>query len=155
MIEDDSDGEYPESGKPSGNPKDSYRNELLLCDKEAVRDYDKVILVLSGGALGLTLAFGDITKLDSLLGRNWLLAAWSAWAFSVACVMASLYCSHRATRTAIDRIDALPDSENITLKTITSRWDKATCWLNPSGGILFILGVCLLIVFMTKNFKDH
>lgn len=129
---------------------DDYRRALVAAEQKAQEDYDKHVIALSGGALGISFLFLK----DVIGGRpiewDWaLLAAWYCWAASIIAVLASFFLSQLALRAAIRQLNAG--------KIYDSRpggvFATATAVLNVSGGILFFVGVCLMTTFAGINIK--
>jgi len=125
-----------------------YRDHLVAAEQKAQEDFDKTILSLSGGALGVSFAF---TK--EILGKppfkhpQFLFLAWVCWGLSVFVVLASYFASHLALRKAIKQVDGgLPKGERV-----GGIYDLITANLNAFGAILFSVGVLLIIVFAHSN----
>jgi hypothetical protein len=130
--------------------RDDYRSALLDCDKKSVEEYDKAVMTLSGGAIGVSFAFlKDIVGSGTLHATFFLLFAWCVWGMSITAVLFSHYCSHRSMRRAL--ID-LADN-NLNYHKPGRRWDDAINFLNPFGGILFFIGLCSLLWFVSQNLK--
>ncbi len=71
-----------------------YRNHLVLAGQKAQEDYDKAVMTLSGGALGISFAFlKDIVGPGDLLNETLLFFAWISWGLSVTAVLFSYYFS--------------------------------------------------------------
>ena len=126
----------------------AYRSQLLAAEQKMQEDFDKTVLSLSGGALGISFAFiTDVVGDGPLVQTSLLLAAWIVWGLSVVCVLASFYVSHLALRTAIAQID----SERIRQERPGGRYDELTAALNAVGGLLFLAGVILVVLFVSRN----
>ena len=67
-----------------------YRSALLEGDKASVQEYDKAVMALSGGAIGISFTFlktiGDFNTLER---PCLLLLAWGLWGFSIVSVLTS------------------------------------------------------------------
>jgi len=122
-----------------------YRAHLYQLEQKAQESFDKSVLSLSGGALGVSFAFTE-----SFVGRppysmQILLAlAWIAWAASIVAVLTSFFTSTIALRKELAR--GLPAADGR-----GNRFDTITGVLNVIGGLLFPTGVVLLAVFVLKN----
>lgn len=128
-----------------------YRGLLTKTEQESQAEFDKTILALSGGALGLSFAFiKDIVGSEHVIHTSFLLMAWIAWGFSSLAVLVSFFTSQLALRKAIRQLDGgnLP-------KRPGGWFDKLTGGLNLSGLILFIVGLTAMIVFLKYNLKDR
>ena len=57
-----------------------YRSHLILAEQKAQEDYDKTVVFLSGGALGISFAFvKDFIGTGPMVSQNWLIWAWICW----------------------------------------------------------------------------
>lgn len=125
-----------------------YRDHIVLAEKDAQQEFDKAVFALSGGAIGISFAFvTDIVDPKVMVCTGVLIAAWSAWAVSLICVLLSYFFSGQALRRTIQQIDkgTLYDEPPGGL------FDVATSWLNMGGGLLFVLGLLFMIVFVNSN----
>jgi hypothetical protein len=114
--------------------------------------YDKWILTLSGGALGLSITFIEkIAKNPTPDTLFWLEISWVCLVISLLTALLSLVTSQSAIRENREELD-LAHSENRAPSLSFSRWfTYITNGLNWSSLILFILGVVFLCVFSFKN----
>jgi hypothetical protein len=125
-----------------------YREMLVKADQKAQEDYDKTILLLSGGALGISLGFlKDIVGDRPAEYSGWLIASWASWAASLTCVLASYYFSQQAIRRMIRELDA----GRIYAGYPAGCLGRATAFLNAAGGLLFVVGVVTIVVFVSQN----
>ena len=124
----------------------SYRDMLQKLEQESQKSYDKTVLTLSGGALGVSFAFvKDIIGDSPVVCNIALTLAWVIWGFSVACVLFSFFFSQRALKKAVYQLDAGNIPGNY--------FDKVTSFLNVAGGVLFLLGLISMVVFVAKNVR--
>lgn len=125
-----------------------YRKLLVTAEQRAQEDFDKTVLALSGGALGISFAFVKNIIGDQPAVYSWaLLSAWIAWGFSVTCVLASYFVSQIALRHAIKQVD----DNKIFEQSPGGIYSKITAVLNAFGGLLFLLGVVLMVMFAALN----
>lgn len=125
---------------------EKYRELLQKLENEAQDQYDKTVLYLSTGALGISFTFlKDIVNVDNAIAIIWLIGAWVSWAVSVSAILWSFFSSRLALRKAIQAIDEEKFPEN--------KADLVTTILNFLSGILFIVGLICIIVFVTKNLE--
>lgn len=111
-------------------------------------EYDKGVLTLSGGALGISLVFlKDVVGTKPILHGGYLLAAWIVWGLSIAFVLSSYFTSTKALRRAI----ADTDEKTIYITLAQSGWATATKILNALGGLCFFVGIILLVTFVSFN----
>ncbi|MBK8401432.1 MAG: hypothetical protein IPL29_10390 [Propionivibrio sp.] len=125
-----------------------YRKWLVAAEQKSQDDFDKTVLTLSGGALGISFAFlKDIVGPQTIVLSGFLLAAWLAWAFSTFSVLTSYYLSHLALRRAISQVD----DGTIFKKPPGGVFACLTAILNGTGAVLFLVGVCCITVFTVAN----
>ncbi|MDR6520587.1 hypothetical protein J2789_003273 [Variovorax paradoxus] len=127
-----------------------YRKSLVAAEQKAQEDFDKTVLALSGGALGISFAF-----LKDVIGSNpvaypfFLFTAWVTWGFSTFSVLASYHLSHLALRKAIRQVD-----EGLIYKQRAgAAFAIWTARLNETGAVLFLIGVLCITIFAGFNFK--
>ncbi len=127
-----------------------YRSLLIAAAQKSQEDYDKTVLALSGGALGISFAFvKDIVGPRPLVHPHLLLLAWVVWGVSVACVLGSFYFSNLAFRHAIAQVDA----GTIYAQPPGGSSRRLTAVLNAFGGLLFLIGVLLIVGFAFYNLR--
>ena len=125
-----------------------YRKHLIGAEQKAQEDFDKAVLSLSGGALGISFAFiKDIVGVGSINNPGLLLFSWGCWGSSIIAILASYFFSHLSLRKAINQVD----SDEIYKGHPGGAFDWITAFLNACGGILFFVGVILMIVFVAFN----
>jgi len=128
----------------------AYREHLIKAEQESLRDYDKTLLSLSGGALGISFAFiRDIVGDGPIEHPRLLLAAWIAWGLAATATLFSFYLSHHALRTAIRQVDA----ETIHKRTPGGCASCVISVLNVTTGVLFLVGVILIVLFVSYNLR--
>lgn len=127
---------------------DEYRQHLVMTEQKAQEAYDKTVLTLSGGALGVSFAFLDkFVTSESVCCALFLVLAWTSWGASVTAVLASHFCGQRAVRRAIEQVDR----REIYIRRPGGTFAFLTDCLNVAGGVLFLAGVIFLIVFVYWN----
>ncbi len=125
-----------------------YRDYIIRAEQKAQDDYDKTVIALSGGALGVSFAFiKDIIGSDSISIAILLFLSWLFWTSSITCVLASYYTSHLSLRNVIKKIDA----GEAQAPRLGGFADWMTAILNALGGILFVAGVVLMSIFIKIN----
>jgi hypothetical protein len=125
------------------NSNSDYRKHLVDTRQKSQDAYDKTVLALSAGALGVTISFvKEIVGGHPVLLRL-LLVAWICWGISCATVLYSHFSSVAAHNEAIAALD-----EN---REPNIGSDKATKILNLVSGALFLLGLLLFCVFAYIN----
>jgi hypothetical protein len=130
------------------DPMTDYRKWLIAAEQKSQEDFDKTVLSLSGGALGISFVFlKDVIGPQPLVLSGFLLAAWLTWAFSTFSVLTSFYLSHLALRRAIAQVD----DGTIHKQQPGGIFAFLTAVLNATGAVLFLVGVCCITVFAGAN----
>lgn len=136
--------EAPDDERP--DPK--YREFLVLAAQKSQDSFDKALLTLSGGALGISIVFlKDIVGDQPVECLIMLIAAWLAWGSSLLCVVASFQCSNYALRETIRQCD----DGSIYTSNPGGWYAPLTRFLNVIGGLLFIGGVAAMLIFVALN----
>ena len=126
---------------------DEYRRQLIALEQKAQESYDKTLLTLSGGALGLSFAFvTTLVQRGSMRVSGLLIGAWFSWALSLATTLTSHLTSQAAIRRAIKDFDSGRPVERP-----GGRYDLLTVVLNVGAGVLFIVGVVFAGFFVWRN----
>lgn len=125
-----------------------YRAHLVTAYQKAIEDYDKSIMSLSGGALGISFAFvKDFIGTGTVVNRSILFSAWICWGVSVTSVVASFFISHLSLRYAIKQVD----TGVVYQQSPGGLYSRITAFLNAFGGLLFLIGVILIALFVWQN----
>ena len=119
------------------------RKEYIESYYHSQDQFDKAVLTLSGGAIGVSFAFMNDVVGDDPHHIMWILLAWTAWSLSIIFIFISFYVGAQAFRQEIKNLDEG--------KVGGSRWSTAVGWLNPLAGIMFVLGVLFLGFFVALN----
>lgn len=139
--------------------QDTYlntRNSYNEAELEVSGRYDKWILTLSGGALGLSITF--IEKIatnptaDTLF---WLKLSWICLVLSLLAALLSLVTSQSAIRENRKELD-LANSEQRAPRLCFPRWfTYFTNILNWGALLFFIFGVVFMCIFSFKNIDQR
>jgi hypothetical protein len=128
--------------------RQSYDNAEL----EVSGRYDKWILTLSGGALGLSITFIDkIAKHPTIDTLCWLKVAWACLVLSLLTALLSLVTSQSAIRENRRELDNAHREERSPRLSFPRWFTWITNGLNWGALLLFILGATFLCVFSFKN----
>lgn len=134
--------------EPTKTPPSEYRQWLISAEQKAQDDFDKAVLSLSGGALGISFIFvKDIIGPGVIHDPVWILLAWLSWAFSSLAILSSFFASHLALRRAIKQCD----DGSIYRQTPGGIFSSVTRNLNALGAMLFVVGVCFMAAFIYSN----
>lgn len=133
---------------------EEYHNQLNLARQSSYEQYDKSILFLSIGALGLSLSFlRDISSPSSIHYPILLLLSWYGFASSIVLTVISFIISQRAMERQMEI------AEDYYLKGSDDAFgsknfsDTTTMVLNLLTGILFIVSIFLTLIFVTLNLQ--
>jgi hypothetical protein len=123
-----------------------YRNFLVAADQRAQQDFDKTVLTLSCGAIGISFAFTkEIVDVAPVADLEWLTWSWRFWACSSLAILASHYFSHMSLLKTIKQVD----QGNIYIQKPGGFWADLTGWTNLFGGLFFVVGVLTFIHFVS------
>lgn len=126
-----------------------YREHLIGARQKAQEDYDKAVLSLSGGALGISFIFvKDFIGQNPIVSPHLLMYAWISWGVSSLAILVSFYMSHLSLDTAIQQIDKgeyryRPGGVAVFFTNL----------FNAAGGVLFCTGVGLIASFAYFNMR--
>jgi hypothetical protein len=123
-------------------------------ERDQTRFIDQSVLSLSGGALGISLAF-----VDKFIGASgaalplFLAIAWGALVSSIVAVLVGMHVS----QWAIDR--HIRDLERYSIAPTgtafpSNPWAKCTSVANAIASLLFIVGIICLLVFVYANYTS-
>lgn len=131
---------------------DEFWKHLVEARYRAQESYDKTLVVLASGALGLS--FTIAKEFQPGLGtdaRCLMFLAWVAWASSLAAMLASYLTSLQALTLSIRQLDSEdPDDTQASSEKLGGRWTSATTVLNLLGSVCFVLGVIFFAVLVGK-----
>ncbi len=131
-------------------PLQQYRAHLVAAEQKSQEEYDKTVVSLSGGALGISFVFlKDITGIGPIQHKGFLLIAWICWGVSITSVLFSFFASSLALRRALSQVDA----NKTYVEHIGGKFDHVTSVLNVIGGVLFFIGVVLIALFAWYNLE--
>ncbi len=128
-----------------------YLEALRASEFQAIDEFDKTILALTGGAFGVSFAFlKDIVAPGLIVNKGWLMTAWIAWCCALMANLTSFYFSHLAMRRAQREYRRGERDE----AKLSGFFGTSVMWLNPSAGGLFIAGLICMSIFVTSNLRD-
>lgn len=125
-----------------------YRKQLVEFEQKIGEGFDKTLIALSGGALGLSIAFiKDIVGAETIVSHYYLIASWSFWATSLGSILFAFYFGQLAYRKAITQVD----NRTIKSENVGGIYGAIVSVLNAVGAVSFLLGVITIIIFSIKN----
>lgn len=124
-----------------------YRKLLQNLEIKSLESYDKAVMSLSGGGLGISFAFiNDYLGEASVNCKLLLVSSWVCWSISILIVIFSYLFSHYAIRKAIESVD----NGEIT-DSLGGKFDIITRVSNVLSGLLFFIGTILMVMFVSIN----
>lgn len=125
-----------------------YRTSLAETVRTLNESYDKMLLTLSGGALGLSIAFlKDVVTLDNVKNPELLLLSWVAFIVSLASVLGRVMFGIEAHRKAIAQVD----DGTIYKNKPGGRFSSLTRVLHILSAASLLIGLILIAVFAYRN----
>ncbi len=125
------------------------RKDLIKAEQSMYEHFDRAILTLSAGALGISIAFiNQIAPNPRVDTRGWILSAWLLFSLSALSTLISFLLSQVAFRKQVEICekvlleDKQKEQNNFSFMT--------TC-CNYLSIILFTLGVASLVIFSYLN----
>ncbi len=127
-----------------------YRGQLITYYVKSQDDFDKTLIALAGGALGISFAFVDGFVDPSSPQAVWSLSwSWILWSLCLVFVLCSFFASNLAARKALKQLD----DGTIYNKRTGGSANWITAALNIVGGCSFVVGVFLMIYFVIQNLE--
>lgn len=128
--------------------RDKFREALAAVATKAFRDYDKTVLTLSSGALGVSFFFiKDVLGVAPIRVPWAAFIAWSSWALSLTCTLGSLYAGALLNNIAVKKLADITKTVDDVSGT-SNKWMHA---INIFAGLLFVAGVVALAIFVWQN----
>lgn len=124
--------------------RNAWHAQLVSLEHMSQETYDRAVLTLSGGALGLSLVVvKDYLRLRGGGGSGLMALALLCWALSVSCVLFSSVSSRKVRTSAIRRAtDGAPSSPPAELS------DRVATRFGTVSGLLFLVGVAFFAVYV-------
>jgi hypothetical protein len=119
-----------------------HRRHLVTALHTASQDFDKAVMTLAAGALGVSIAFVNSVA-PNPRATFWLGLAWALFGTSLVFILASFITSQQAIRWEIEHLQDDPPQDR--------PWKSTTRNLNYGAATAFVLGVCSLVVFALLN----
>lgn len=130
----------------------STRQSYDEAELEVSGRYDKWILTLSGGALGLSITFIDkIAKNPTIDTLLWLKLSWGCLIFALLAALTSLVTSQSAIRENRKELDQANMDKSAPRLSFPRWFTWITNGLNWGALVLFILGTIFLCLFAFQN----
>lgn len=131
---------------------DAYRKELLERQRANSSNFDRVILSLSTAIVGLSISFlNDVFSLKDAECLILLKLSWGAFSFVIILTVVSFIVSQKALDRQMDYAEKYYLNDKEEYGTKKSFLARLTDLFNLFSGIIFIIGILLLIIFVNQN----
>lgn len=124
---------------------ENYRDWLVKAHHTASQDFDRAVMTLAGGGLGISIAF--VRDIAPHPVHKWMLAiGWLAFTLSLVSIFISLLTSQSTSLRMIEDIDANREPRQ--------RFDLPgwmTDLLNSLAALFLVLGVGFVVLFALYN----
>ncbi len=140
----------------------AYRQALEDFGQQSWARYDRVLLMLSGGTLAASLSIvPDLFENGEIVGRWMLIGVWGALVWTILCVGLSFFAAAKSAYTGIEKLDKRAMKNSLMGRDMDAEWFQPTSswwrtiipWLNAAGGISFAIGLVLMVIFASTNFR--
>lgn len=126
------------------------RKLLIDAQQQSYQQFDKAILTLSSGGLGVSIIFlRDILPFEQITNYYFLIGSWILFTISITCTLVSFLTSQYAYNEQLELINRYflnKDSDALTKK---NTFAQITGGLNISAAVFFILAVISTIMFVS------
>jgi hypothetical protein len=134
------------------------RKSLIISAKEVALQYAKAIMVLSGGALSLSMTFlKDYVQNPIHESKVYIKSAWLTFSISLICIVVSFLLSEIAFRKQVEIIHSLinnlsnnPNENKVNVNNPYNNW---IILLNILAMVFFVIGVVMVYLFCEMNFQ--
>jgi len=125
---------------------DGQREWLVQADHQASRDFDRAVMTLAAGALGVSIAFvHDVAPHP--IHKGWLGFAWGLFSLSLVVTLTSFLTSQHSLRREMKML-----SGELELAEKPGGWiGSLTILLNWASAVALVTGVGGLVVFALYN----
>ena len=122
--------------------------DQIISEQQA--SFDKTLITLASGALGLSIAFAERVATEPIEAVRMLIAAWGLFGIALIAILISFLVSVYALRQAQEDIKHTyyPDKHSKPDKNWLAIW---VVILNISSLIAFVSGVACIIIFAARN----
>lgn len=122
-----------------------HRRTLVEGEQKAYESYDKYLLTLSAGALGVSV---NLVRVFDLTGKSrcCLICGASFICLSLVLILISFLFSQRAWRRERDILDISYERRNETPRNERNLYSGLTFWFNVASTVAFVGGAILVII---------
>lgn len=130
----------------------AYRQELVQSAEEYSRSYDKYVLTLSSGGLGLSILVLKGVANTAAVSEIWLIASWILFGISIISTLFNFPLARRVCKSYVKQWDRWWVDGEITEKVkLHSYAAGLSDGLDILSGLAFVGGSIALFVFAFKN----
>lgn len=134
----------------SDEQEQQHRRWLVEAEHTASRDFDRNVVILSGGALGLSITFvREFVPVPVECSWPWIALSWTLLTLSLLAILVSMLTSQHALRQAVREIDEETAHD---VKRPGGSFATVTGYLNVASAIALVLGLVCLVVFALMNY---
>jgi hypothetical protein len=127
-----------------------YRHDLIQAVFKLNENYDKLIITLAGGALGLSLVFiRDFVGDEQIQNTTLLILSWFFFILCLIAILIALLFGIEAHKKAIKQVD----SDTIYVEKPGGLFSVLTTVLHYSGTVFLITGFILMVSFVYTNLE--
>jgi hypothetical protein len=126
-----------------------YCRMLREADRSSQEQYDKLVIALSGGGFGVSLAFLSDVVTGPLISAWALKAAWACWLISLFSALLGYYTSHKGIQQLL--VDRLPGPCDVA----SNGWIRATLRANVVAGLMCVAGGIFIAAFTMNNISSQ
>jgi len=145
----------PGATEIQNNLNQAYQDErkiLIEGEQTSSDQFDKQILALASGALGISIVFLEkIAPHPGPATFKYLYFAWGGLVFSLLSTLSSFLTSQHAYRRQIQILEAKLFPQNSEGSDDANHWARATRYLNWTSILGFIFGIGMLVLFSISN----
>ena len=125
------------------------RQELVNSKFKVAEDFDKALLTLSGGALGISMTF--IKDIVIKPEHKWILViSWTCFGLSIIILLLGFHVCRKAYMQEIVSLDAIQEKSK-KANNKKNLWSEATEVANIFALVFFIIGLSSLATFIFIN----
>lgn len=133
---------------------DEYRRKVWEDSASQSESFDRYLLTLSGGALGLSITFlKDVVPLHNAVCIPLLIISWLCFIFCILITLVSFRLSIHALERTVPYLNEfyLEGNAEAFNKHLESVWTKAVGWCAYAGIFFFVLGLFFTMLFVSAN----
>ena len=128
------------------------RKELIHAEQLMYKSFDRAILTLSAGALGISITFINQIAPYPTRDTKWLIiSAWMFFSLSVLSTLISFLTSQVACRKQIEICEEVLLHGRSDDDSKSNKFATLTKWLNYTSIFFFLIGIITLASFCFKN----